>query len=214
MAAHHKLKHPVCQQDDCKVRRLDRRRGRRSALGGRRKFWLARAQASGEGAILPGAECPRPHPACVPSLDVGCSQSLFPRVSASGSPGPPGQLSRRGLKLHRRLRLALLPSRRQVALQGGRDHVNPPSSSSLTTANCTRTPCRCPGTTAPSAPWNCLPTPPFGSSTANHPYPSARCWSAIPMVTGKTRSRYAFPAYRSPHLRLLNVQSPAKPVTR
>ena len=62
-----------------------------------------------------------------------------------------------------------------------------PSSSALTTPTCTGTPCRCPGTTAPSAPWHCLPTPPFGSSTAIHPYPSAGCWSAIPRVNWTLR---------------------------
>ena len=42
-------------QDDCKVRRLDRRGGRWSALGGRRSFWLAGAWTSGEETILPAA---------------------------------------------------------------------------------------------------------------------------------------------------------------
>ena len=42
-------------QDDCKVRRLDRRGGRWSALGGRRRSWLAGAWTSGGETILPGA---------------------------------------------------------------------------------------------------------------------------------------------------------------
>ena len=42
-------------QDDCKVRELDRRGGRWSALGGRRKSWLAGAGTSGLETILPGA---------------------------------------------------------------------------------------------------------------------------------------------------------------
>ena len=43
------------RQDDCKVRRLDRRGGRWSALGGRRRSWLAGAWTSGGKTILPGA---------------------------------------------------------------------------------------------------------------------------------------------------------------
>ena len=42
-------------QDDCKVSELDRRGGRWSALGGRRKSWLAGAWISGLETILPGA---------------------------------------------------------------------------------------------------------------------------------------------------------------
>ena len=42
-------------QDDCKVSELDRRAGRWSALGGRRKSWLAGAWISGLETILPGA---------------------------------------------------------------------------------------------------------------------------------------------------------------
>ena len=42
-------------QDDCKVRRLDRRDGRWSALGGRRRSWLAGAWTSWKETILPGA---------------------------------------------------------------------------------------------------------------------------------------------------------------
>ena len=36
-----------CSQDDCKVSELDRRGGRWSGLGGRRKSWLAGAWISG-----------------------------------------------------------------------------------------------------------------------------------------------------------------------
>ena len=43
------------KQDDCKVSELDRRGGRWSALGGRRKSWLAGAWISGLETILPGA---------------------------------------------------------------------------------------------------------------------------------------------------------------
>ena len=46
---------PFEVQDDCKVRRLDRRGGRWSALGGRRRSWLAGAWTSGGETILPGA---------------------------------------------------------------------------------------------------------------------------------------------------------------
>ena len=42
-------------QDDCKVSELDRRGGRWSALGGRRKSWLAGAWIAGLETILPGA---------------------------------------------------------------------------------------------------------------------------------------------------------------
>ena len=45
----------VYPQDYCKVRKLDRRGGRWSALGGRRKSWLAGAWISGLETILPGA---------------------------------------------------------------------------------------------------------------------------------------------------------------
>ena len=45
----------VSRQDDCKVSELDRSGGRWSALGGRRKSWLAGAWISGLGTILPGA---------------------------------------------------------------------------------------------------------------------------------------------------------------
>ena len=42
-------------QDDCKVRRLDRRGGRWSASGGRRRSWLAGTWTSGGETILPAA---------------------------------------------------------------------------------------------------------------------------------------------------------------
>ena len=42
-------------QDDCKVRKLVSRGGRRSALGGRRRSWPARAWTSWEKTIPPGA---------------------------------------------------------------------------------------------------------------------------------------------------------------
>ena len=46
---------PYGAQDDCKVSELDRRGGRWSALGGRRKSWLAGAWIAGLETILPGA---------------------------------------------------------------------------------------------------------------------------------------------------------------
>ena len=46
---------PQTGQDDCKVSELDRRGGRWSGLGGRRKSWLAGAWISGLETILPGA---------------------------------------------------------------------------------------------------------------------------------------------------------------
>ena len=47
--------YPAETQDDCKVSELDRRGVRWSALGGRRKSWLAGAGISGLETILPGA---------------------------------------------------------------------------------------------------------------------------------------------------------------
>ena len=47
--------YPAETQDDCKVSELDRRGGRWSALGGRRKSWLAGAWIAGLETILPGA---------------------------------------------------------------------------------------------------------------------------------------------------------------